>query len=111
MTSQLYERIRKFSNKTPETLHHCEDCDFSTLKIQHWNYHLQSKNHLKLFTDPEKYSCDICDVRWKTMCKYQDHMMTNKHKNAVVQNSLLVNGFNPFTKVMQPIDFGMKIKN
>lgn len=65
----------------------CEDCNYSTTRLNNWKKHLTTKKHLNV-KDNVEYICDICSKKYKFSSGLSRHKMSCNKKLAVNDNKL-----------------------
>lgn len=60
-------------------LQKCEVCNFETYNAELFDFHMDSKEHIRLCAFKKSY-CNDCKLQCRTMIEYGYHITTTKHK-------------------------------
>ena len=78
-------------------LYECKACDYSTDRSNNWNKHIITSKHQKnsqynKFIDKEgKYTCNICNKKYKYKSGLSKHRLTHSSNNEQEQNQIINN--------------------
>jgi hypothetical protein len=91
LTGQRKKREVIKKEKKGRTIVSCEECDFKTTNVCNMlshklNHHSSIEDRKKKF----KYYCDVCDFGAFAETIYNNHFMTQKHKNFVKRKNMQI---------------------
>jgi hypothetical protein len=78
------EKEKERRKALPVVHYNCELCKYHTTSLGYYQYHTESKDHLRREKMGELF-CKVCEVPSRTQAEYDNHCNTTKHRKATGQ--------------------------